>query len=369
MNMKKINLIVLFFFFTGLLSLPAGENSLKLKKISDRIFSLQNTEDGTSQLAVRTSRGVVVFNSFWSKDTALKFKNGWIRELGTDKFIYNINTADRIDIFGGNEIYNDIPIISHSSFTGKFTKTHVDEELKKLIKMWRWKEEVSRKRLPTHKKGSESEKTEKDWLFTCKRRADELESGFSLHLPTITYSEKMNLSLGDTTLELIWFGKAGYDGMTLVVIPEEKTVLIPGFILHPHHFAPHPQPWYTKLDVPRWIDILSGILEGEKAVDRVVINAEYIWARARALTHLNYIRTLWKRVEELESEGKTLEEVQDLCSIDRDFSFFKDIQTYKERGEQWSRPQHEVHVMGFYFQFKTPEYADKKLKELMEKGK
>jgi len=37
---------------------------------------------------------------------------------------------------------------------------------------------------------------------------------------------------GTFTLELVWFGRAGYDGMSGAVVPEEKIAIIPGFIMH-----------------------------------------------------------------------------------------------------------------------------------------
>ena len=39
---------------------------------------------------------------------------------------------------------------------------------------------------------------------------------------------------------LIWFGKAGYDGMSLITIPEVKLAIVPGFILHPQHLTTMP---------------------------------------------------------------------------------------------------------------------------------
>ena len=120
--------------------------------------------------------------------------------------------------------------------------------------MWRWKEDVSRKRLASHEQGSEKAINEERWMNTCKQRADELEQGFSLLLPIVFYNDRMDLDLGNITLKLIWFGKAGnYNGMTVVVIPEERLAIIPGFILHSQHLAPYPYDGDVKRDVPRWI--------------------------------------------------------------------------------------------------------------------
>jgi tetratricopeptide (TPR) repeat protein len=163
----------------------------------------------------------------------------------------------------------------------------------------------------------------------------------------------MTLDLGDLTLKLIWFGKAGnYNGMTVVVIPEEKLAIIPSFILHPQHLAPYPYNDYADLDVERWISILEGILAGVHAVDRVICGMGDEWSRERAYTHLEYIRKLWNSVQKAEAEGKDLSAVEDQLSLDKDFSFVKDMQVYKDRGDDWLRPQHQSHVRVFYLQHK-----------------
>jgi hypothetical protein len=263
--------------------------------------------------------------------------------------------VDRLDMFGGNSSYKESTVIGHDSFLDKYKdrEKEVDEEISRLIEMWRWKEDVSRKRLKTHEKGSEEATREESWMNTCKQRADELEDGFSLVLPNIFYNDRVTLYLGDITLTLIWFGKAGYDGMSIVIIPEEKLAIIPGFIMHSHHLAPHPHNVYAELDVPRWISVFEEVLEGENKVERVICDINDIWSGERALTHLEYIRKLWFEVKTAEAAGSNIDEIQDQLSLDREFSFVKDMQVYKDGGDDWIRPQHQSHVRLFFLQHKN----------------
>jgi tetratricopeptide (TPR) repeat protein len=313
-------------------------------------------EGGEDQLVVKSEKGLVVFNTFWSEITAQKYKQEIARAFNRDDFTYTLNLVDRLDLFGGNATYKETMIIGHESFLKKYQgkEKEVAAEIKQLIEMWRWKAEVSRQRLEKHEKGSEKAISEERWMNTCRQRADELEKGFSLLLPTISYSDRMNLNLGDITLQLIWFGKAGnYNGMTVVVIPEEKLAIIPGFILHSHHLAPYPYGAYAELDVPRWISVLEEILEGENAIERVLCDISDVWSRERAHTHLDYIRRLWNSVKTAEAAGKDLNEVQDQFSLDKEFAFVKAMPVYQERGDEWVRPQHQSHVRVFFLQHKN----------------
>lgn len=331
---------------------PAEAQSISSRKIAEGIFFLESPEN-EDQLLVVSEKGLVVFNTFWPSMVAQRSEI--VRIFGRDDFYMLINMVDRLDMLGSNAAYEGIKIVGHKSFLEKYTREKVDAEVRELIDMWRWKEDVSKERLPTHEPGSKEEANERAWMNTCRERAEELEKGFDLVLPNVVFEERKTLDLGDRTIELIWFGKAGnYIGMSVAVFPEAKIAVIPSFIIHPAHLAPHPHPQYAELDVPRWIEVLEEVLEGDDRVDRVICGIDEIWTRDRALTRLHYIRTLWKRVGEAERKGMELDEVQELLSLDAEFGYVKELPIYAENGDDWVRPQHRFHVSGFYLQHKNP---------------
>ena len=79
----------------------------------------------------------------------------------------------------------------------------------------------------------------------------------------MTYKDRMTLNLGAISLKLFWLGKAGFNGMAVIHIPDEKLAIIPGLIMHSHHLAPQTQNRYVELDIPRWINIFEELFEGE----------------------------------------------------------------------------------------------------------
>lgn len=336
----------------------ANAQDFQAREITDKIFAIENVEDGNEQIVIVSEKGLVVLNSFWSETTAQRFKAGIIEALKRDDFLYLINMVDRLDLFGGNAAYGDIPIIGHKAFWDKYKgkEDEINAEIDDLVEMWRWKENVARERMPEHEPGSEQAINEQKWINTCKNRADELESGFSLVLPTETYEDRKTLNLGNLTLNLIWFGRAGNDGMTIITIPELDLALIPGFIMHPGHLAPYPQPVFREMDILRWIRILEEILERKNAVEHVLCGVNYtdLWPRERAHTHLHYIRELWNAVTKAEAEGKDLPEIHEQLSLENDFAFVKEMHSYIEDGDDWVRPQHHTHIRLFFLQHKNP---------------
>lgn len=356
MKAGLISLAVLIQLMCAFNSGYADTQDFQTMKIFDNIFAIENTEDGTEQVIIVSEKGLVVLNSFWSEITAQRFRDGIVEALARDDFIYLIDMVDRLDLFGGNAAYKDIPIIGHRAFLDRYEgkEEEVKAEIDELVEMWKWKEDVARERLPEHEPGSEQAINEQKWINTCKNRAEELESSFSLMLPTEAYDDRKTLDLGDLTLNLIWFGRAGNDGMTLITIPELKLAMIPGFIMHPHHLAPYPQHDFREMDIPRWIRVLEEILEGKNAVDHVLCGTNYtdLWPRERAQTHLRYIRELWNSVTKAEAEGKDLPEIHEQLSMENDFAFVKEMHSYIEDGDDWVRPQHHTHIRLFFLQHK-----------------
>ena len=335
----------------------ADAQNFRATEISDKVFQIENIEDGEKQIVIASNKGLVVLNSFWSEAGAQRLKTGIIEVLKRDDFLYLINLIDRLDRCGGNGAYEGIPIIGHKAFRDKYKDNEdaINAEVNKMIDMWRWKENVERERLPNLEPGSERAIRTQRFMNTCKQRADELESGFSLVLPTEIYEDRKTIDLGDITLELIWFGRSSCDGMTVIVIPEEKLAIIPDDAFSPLHLAPYPYSTYKELDIPRWIQVLEEILEGENAVENVLL-CDFLnvqWSRERTHIHLDYIRKLWNGVREADAQGKSLNQVHEQFSLDNDFAFVKDFPVYEDRGDEWVRPQHHGHIKIFFLQGKN----------------
>ena len=354
MRFRQVTLVLAIMSVCLLCFENSSAQTFTKRKISDHFYVLDNPQ-GEDQLVLVSAKGLVVFNTLWSKITAQKYKDEIKRLFDGDEFYATINTVDRLDMFGGNAAYKETKIIGHANLRDKYKgkEKEVAAEIARLIDMWRWKEDVALERLKTHKPGSDEEKRDRNWAATCNQRAEELEKGFSLLLPSVVYDDRKILDLGDVTLELIWWGRAGYDGMTVCRLREEKTAVISGFIMHSAHLTAHPHARYARLDVLRWIEVMEDLLEGENAVDRVICDINQVWPRERAHGRLVYVRRLWDAVKKAEAAGKSMGEVQDQLSLDNDFAFVKEMRVYKDHGDEWVRPQHQSHVRVFYLQHKN----------------
>ena len=351
------------------------------KEVSDNISIVTNPDLG-NQVVVQSAQGLVIFDSFWSGKTARLFKEDISKTMQRNDFSYVINMVDRLDMFGGNAAYKDAVIVGHENILAKYSNEKVlKAEVTELIEMWRYKEEMSRNRLKDFEKESEKAKEEQEWMNICKSRADELEYGFDLALPQILYKDRMTLNLEDITINLMWFGETGnYRGLSMAIIPEERLAILNKAIIYPMlHLAPYVHPDYGVLDVLRWIALFEELLEGENAVTKIILSDDdRVYSREEWLSHLKYIRMLWESVRTADAEGRTLQEIQEQLSLDKDFAFVKEMLAYKNSSDAWIRPQHELHIKQFYLQNKTlaseilkeggPEFLQASLKKIRGAG-
>jgi len=354
--MRMVTRIVSILSVCMLLSGIVHAQDFQTTHASDNVLLISNDKSGENQVVITSERGLVVFNTFWAQNVAEEFKQAIAKALQRDDFAYTINTVDRLDMFGGNAAYEGTEIIGQRAFEDKFRgkKEEVDGEVRRLINMWQRKVGFSEERLKTLEAGSEAAAEEQSWANTCRQRAEDLTDNYSLVLPDVVYDDTLTVNLGNINLKLIWLGKAGnYNGMTIAVVPEEKVAIISGFIINPQHFAPYPYNDYAPLDVPRWISVLEEVLEGDNAVETVICGMGEIWPRERAHFYLDYIRGLWNAIRKADAEGKSLAEIQDQLSLDNDFAFVKDLQAYKDGGDDWFRPQHRMHIKVWYLQNKN----------------
>ena len=381
MKTKPLQFVICIVIVSLLSQDKIFSQGFQTKEVSDKIWIVTNPDLG-NQVVVQSAKGLLIFDSFWSVKTARLFKEDIIKTMQRNDFSYVINMVDRLDMFGGNAAYQEAVIVGHENILTKYSNEKlVKAELTELIDMWRYKEEISHNRLEDLEEGSDKAKEEQDWMNMCKSRADELEYGFSLALPQILYKDKMTLKLEDITINLIWFGEAGnYGGLSMAIIPEERLAILNKAIIYPMlHLAPYVHPDFGVLDVSRWIAMFEEMLEGDNAVDKIILSDDdRVYSREEWLSHLKYIRMLWESVRTADAEGMTLQEIQEQLSLDRDFAFVKEMLAYKNSSDAWIRPQHELHIKQFYLQNKSlaseilkeggPESLQASLKNIREAG-
>ncbi len=77
-------------------------------------------------------------------------------------------------------------------------------------------------------------------------------------------------------------------------------------------------------------------------------------ARDRAHEHLRYIRELWNAVTAAAADGLDLDRIQELCSLEGNFAFVKEMRNWDAERDGWYRMQRRSHVRLFFLQHRNP---------------
>jgi cyclase len=143
--------------------------------------------------------------------------------------------------------------------------------------------------------------------------------------PELTFTDRMTLHLGDTTMNIRYFGIAHTNSDVLIEIAEDKVLFVgdlffarwlPGLRKREGIF--HQGPW----DVPRWIESLNAVLDGKRWSAIISGHGDLI-PQETLVNWRNYIRDLWNGLKDAKAEGVTLEVARRRFSLSEKFPYLE----------------------------------------------
>ena len=198
---------------------------LKIDKVSDRILIVgSGSYYYTAVVGVITEKGIVCIDAGIAPEFTAHYREVLAKEFKRNDFKYLINTHGHYDHTAGNQAFNDVPIIAHENCKNDIVEFWNDTTRANKF-VYKAKERL-------HNRQSEYEPNSEWWnfyeslLLQNSSLMKSLEMDFKYVYPSITFSDRMDLRLGDVTFQLIYFGKAHTSSDIMIYIPEEKTLLV-----------------------------------------------------------------------------------------------------------------------------------------------
>ena len=314
-------------FLLFLLSIPVlaqidGETPFRIQRLSDRVLLLtENSPMENIIVAMASKKGLVVVDVSGSPYTAAVIRRVIEREFGRDDFAYVIDTHHHWDHAWGNQVFSDVKIVGHENCVEHIRRA--GENINQTVANFSRNLDEVRVQL----KNLDPSTEEAQQLMLREQFLDRvhrgLSEGFTATPPTITFNDRLTLDLDDLTLKLIYFGRAHSDGDILIQVPEEELLLTGDLFLDIGWlplFAGQPV-----LDIPRWIDVLSAVLDGEDEVTRVIPGHRKMWTREKFDMWREYIVDLWQGVNRAKAEGLTIEGVLDRFPLEEKYFYLKEL--------------------------------------------
>lgn len=269
----------------------------------------------TAVVAFATTKGIVVVDTMGIPKVDAELRAIIARELRRNDFKVLINTHEHGDHVDGNSVYADCDIVGHEQVAEGMRRNRGPRQ-----QMLDWignrirEAEAKLAQLPA---GSAEAEKLKENLILDRLNLEFQTSGRAAAVPTLTFSDRLTLDMGDTTFELTFIGGMHSASDVAIFVPQHGLLLTgdtmadrwlnetPGCLAA---FAARPG---VPHDFPRLIANWERILEQRERIKLLLPahwNGELSLAGAEA--RVDYVRALWEGLRAAVEKGKDLPEVQ-----------------------------------------------------------
>jgi len=216
-----------------------------------------------------------------------------------------------------------------------------------------------KEQLKTMEQNSEGAQRTRDLIHTSSYMIKDLENNFVLTPPTLTFSDRMQLDLGDLTLNLVHFGKGLHTGDDVLIHCPEEKLLFTGDLFYKESFQ---MTYSANFDAPRWIKALDLVLAENCDIDFAFdahngrMTGEFIclWR--------DYLADLWEKINWAKKQEWDFEQVQKDYSFDKEFSYIKKSGIEVEALKR----QHQNNLQFFWYRVNESKSAAAVLNQIMD---
>ncbi len=316
----------LFLFAAGAAAEEIAGLPLHVQKLEPKVVRVWVGDhvSSTAPTAIATDRGIVVIDTLGCPKIDAELRKVIARELGRDDFKYLINTHGHGDHTKGNSVYADCVIVAHELVPGEIRESF--EERKEAIQWYEQHMPEMRRELEKKPAADPGRDAMKERLVSEAIEYEVLKSDAMSALPSVTFSNRMSLDLGDTMFELYYIGGMHSAG-DIAILDTRDGLLFTGDTMADawlndtpgclasfvaRHGVRHDFPLLLK----NW-EILLGKKDGIRKLLTGHWNGELSIKGFEE--RVGYIRTLWEETNRAFSEGRTLREVIAACDLNKRF--------------------------------------------------
>ena len=355
---KSIHIgVILCMFMSGLGS--GSQEFVRIERLSDRVIIGYWLGTGRMNIVViKSQKGLAVIDTAMSPRIMAPIKERLEKELGRDDWAYVINTHAHIHHAGGNCLFKDAVIIGHDKLPDDMQwlidkqidetskRKVLDDNAKTIRNLQAALPKVAGNRIQTRRIQGE--------IKFYQLNTQDIEEGFEIVKPTVTFSDKDTIYLGDLRLELVYFGKGHSFSDILVYIPQEG-VLVTGAIVYLRGHLPGITERAELKDVHRYVAVLDAFLKEGVKLDHVVSSHSPVLKR-RDLVHVrDYYQAMLDGIRSARQEGLTLEQARDRFAVRKKFRHF-----YQRQSAKWSKAKQDRNITVLWRLLKEAESSKSK---------
>jgi glyoxylase-like metal-dependent hydrolase (beta-lactamase superfamily II) len=203
--------------------IPIGANDLiNTKKLSERVLLVRMGEEYPDQVAaVNSKRGIILIDTGISPTLSKLYRALISREFGHDEYAYVVTTHHHFDHTNGNQVFSDAEIVAHENCPEQMRS--FANQVPEFVRSRRARYQRRWKIAQSLDSESALFKRLRDLVVMSDCMCNDLESGFILTTPSLTFNDRLTVHLGDMNLKLFYFGGGFHTNNDVIaVIPEER---------------------------------------------------------------------------------------------------------------------------------------------------
>jgi glyoxylase-like metal-dependent hydrolase (beta-lactamase superfamily II) len=284
-------------------------------------------------------------------------KEGIEKAFGRNDWAYVINTHAHMHHAGGNCLFKNAAIIGHDNLPADMQwliDKQVDETWKR--KGLEHNANTIRNLQALLLKAADNRLLTRRILGEIKffqLNTQDIKEGFEIVKPTVTFSDKYTLDLGDIQLELIFFGKEHSLSDILIYIPKERT-LVTGAIVYQRGHLPGITENAELKDVHRYISVLDTLLDKNRKLDHVIAAHSPVRTRNDLKLVRDYYRTMLDGIKAARQEGITIEQAKKDFAVDKKFPHY-----FQMRAAQWAKAKQDRNITVLWHLLKEADRTSK----------
>ncbi len=192
------------------------DSLIEIQKVNERCILIKFGADAIT--AINTKKGIVVIDAGISPGLTARYRKIIENEYKRNDFTYVINSHGHPDHIGGNTVFPEAGIAGHVNSLKEVSEQLKNREgrIRSLGKTVEYYE--------LQLKATEQDTKEWKENFTQRTRYlsayNDAKYLTAVKQPDITFSDSLKIDSGDTTFEMIWFGKSHSNSDILIYIPE-----------------------------------------------------------------------------------------------------------------------------------------------------
>lgn len=303
-----------------------ADQYVRIERLSPRVLLAYWIGTGRCNLtAIQSQKGLVIIDTEMSPRIMAPIKTRIEQEFARSDWAYVINTHGHMHHAGGNSLFKDATIVGHENLPEdmqwlidrQIDPNRKRNELDRVARTLQTLQDNMRQ-FGGHRVYARMIHGETRFWELFRQ---DMQEGYEIVKPTLTFADRHTLDLGDVTLELIFFGRGHSQSDTLVYIPQEK-LLVTGAVAYQRNHLPEIGEQSTMEDVRRYLAVLDEFLSPEVQIRRVVPSHSSPLSKRDLAPVRAYYEKMLAGVRAAQQEGLTLEQATERLAQQKAFSTY-----------------------------------------------